>query len=139
MVKAGSEGPRSVLKSHTISQRATVLGRKQWVLGDLQAVCLVRATGHRRHMPSSSSSSRSVPSLSHHAGCCRAVPSCYVLWHHHTPSLSLSHPHASLSSSALLPLLPSCHAPCCCAPSLHCHAAVAPLDLPPCSRCCRPF
>ena len=33
MVKAGSKGPRSILKSHTISRRATVLGRKRETCG----------------------------------------------------------------------------------------------------------
>ena len=67
IAKAGSEGPRSVLKSCAISRRATVLGRKWWVLGDLRVVCLVRATGHRccgatclRALSSSSSSPRAV-------------------------------------------------------------------------------
>ena len=138
MVKAGSKGPRSVLKSHVISRRATVLGQKQWALGDLRAVCLVWATGHCCHVPLSLLSLCSVLSLSRHAGChccaiarlCRAMLSHCVLWCCHTPLSSFSCPHASLSS-VLHPLSPSCHTLHCCAPSLHCRAAVVLLDPPP--------
>ena len=75
-MKAGSEGPGSFLKSCAISRRATVLGRKRWALGDLRAVCLVRATGHRHRAPSLSSLSCSAPSLSRHAGRHRHAIAC---------------------------------------------------------------
>ena len=119
MVKAGSKGPRSILKSRTISRRATVLGRKRetcrrfaWC-GPLVIVtaCRRRCAARRR---------------------CRAVPSCCVLWCCCMPSLSSLCPHAS-SSSALHPPSLSRYAPCCCALSLHCRAAVVPLDPPPLS------